>query len=334
MTEQLFSSTSSVAGRETPQVAADEPLAAGAPRSPRPPSWAADLFEPVEPRVATIEDSSISSVAQADLELRDFGALCLTTLEVKRASAFDADSFVQATAEAYRRILGTLASIEAAHPLRVWNSVPDILQPLGELPHRYMAFNAGRFLAYRERYGSPQRFPSTLATASGTGHTGSSLMIHCLSSVEPGKPLENPRQLPSYRYSARYGPQPPCFARATLAEIPPGGARRLLVGGTASVLGENSAHVADLVAQFEETANNLKALLIAAPGVDRTGSASDRALSRFRHLRVYYTDRGARGTIESLVEERFDSLESLEYVHCDLCRPELLIEIEGVAEIG
>ena len=33
--------------------------------------------------------------------------------------------------------------------------------------------------------------------------------------------MENPRQTPSYRYSERYGPSPPCFARATLAALSP-----------------------------------------------------------------------------------------------------------------
>ena len=42
------------------------------------------------------------------------------------------------------------------------------------------------------------------------------LMIDALSAASPGIAVENPRQIPSYRYARRYGPRPPCFARATL----------------------------------------------------------------------------------------------------------------------
>ena len=33
-------------------------------------------------------------------------------------------------------------------------------------------------------------------------------------------PVENPRQIPAFRYSKRYGPIPPCFARATRIKTP------------------------------------------------------------------------------------------------------------------
>ena len=38
---------------------------------------------------------------------------------------------------------------------------------------------------------------------------------HQTQNSAPGVAIENPRQTPSYHYSRRYGPRPPCFARAT-----------------------------------------------------------------------------------------------------------------------
>ena len=73
-------------------------------------------------------------------------------------------------------------------------------------------------------------------------------------------PLENPRQVPAYRYSRRYGLRPPCFARATKFES------TLFIGGTASIIGEDSRHAAAIVAQTEETLSNLRALIAAATG--------------------------------------------------------------------
>ena len=48
--------------------------------------------------------------------------------------------------------------------------------------------------------------------------------------------------------------------------------RRLLIGGTASIVGEDSTHVGDPAGQVEETVANLSALIAAA-----TAATGDRA---------------------------------------------------------
>ena len=78
-----------------------------------------------------------------------------------------------------------------------------------------MVFNGGRFAACEHWHGSPNDFDHTLASASGVGVLGRALAIHCLAADDAGEPVENPRQVPAYKYSRRYGPRPPCFARAT-----------------------------------------------------------------------------------------------------------------------
>ena len=122
---------------------------------------------------------------------------------------------------------------------------------------RYMVFNAGRHDAYSDQCGA-------LGTASAVGIKGSDLSIHCLALEEPGTPVENPRQTPAWQYSARYGPLPPCFSRATIVDL--AGRRTLLIGGTASVVGEDSRHAGEFDAQVEETLLNLEALIRTADG--------------------------------------------------------------------
>ncbi len=109
-------------------------------------------------------------------------------------------------------------------------------------PRRVQAINAAR-----------------CGTASAVGIKGSDLSIHCLALEEPGTPVENPRQTPAWQYSARYGPLPPCFSRATIVDL--AGRRTLLIGGTASVVGEDSRHAGQFDAQVEETLLNLEALI-------------------------------------------------------------------------
>ncbi len=274
----------------------------------------------------------------------------LWSLRVADAEQMDEPSFEQACAAAYRTLGGRVAASDRPFAVRWWNFIPGLLAPLGGLEHRYMVFNAGRFHALADA-GSAAF--GRLATASGVGHDGRDFVLHCLSAAHAGVQIENPRQIPAWRYSLRYGPKPPCFARATRIEQE--GRPWLLVGGTASVRGEDSFHREDLRGQLEETLRNLAALVHAAEwsladpgaaapestGPESTASAApvlafaetDAWLARYRELRVYHPRRENGREIEGELRRRFGSAVAIEMVPADLCRPELLVEIEGLAEL-
>jgi chorismate lyase/3-hydroxybenzoate synthase len=258
----------------------------------------------------------------------------VVTCRVPAAVHLEARAFQAVTETVYETILTTLQQSRAHHPVRLWNLIPGILDPLDEHPHRYLPFNAGRYAAYKAWFQSSESFARGIPTASGVGHPGQDLVVHCLATEAPGIPVENPRQISSYRYSDRYGSLPPCFARATrLADSYPSW---LLVGGTASVRGEDTVFADDLQAQSDETFSNLAALITA----DRTEAADElsekelrRSLECYRYLRVYYVRQGDLSLISEMVESRFTGVISPEYQQAELCRPQLLIEIEGVAEL-
>ena len=203
--------------------------------------------------------------------------------------------------------------------MRFWNHIPDIRRNYDDGLDQYMVFNAGRFAACSQWFGTPETFGRLLPTASAVGHGGDDLVIHALAADEPGVAVENPRQVPSYRYSRRFGPRPPCFARATVLA----GGARVLVGGTASIRGEASLHSGGLRAQARETFDNLSVLLDAA-----TGNPS---LRQFTSLRVYCVRDEDDALARRLVRAALPHLDDVEHVRADLCRPELLIEIEGTA---
>ena len=109
----------------------------------------------------------------------------------------------------------------------------------------------------------------------------------------------------------------------------------LLVGGTASVRGEDSVHIDDFPSQCRETYVNLAALVSAAIGKKLTASVKlPRLLAAFSDLRVYYPDRAHEREIERSIRENFPNLRGLEMLHADLCRAELLVEVEGVADLS
>lgn len=244
----------------------------------------------------------------------------LVSAQIDDACALDERAFRQATHCAYERIARELERRNAAEPVRVWNFIPGILEPLGALPQRYMAFNEGRWDAYLERYGSVEEMERRAPTASGVGHPGPSLIIHCLACSRAGQSIENPRQLRASRYSDRYGRRPPCFARAT--RIDAEADRWLLVGGTASVVGEETVHLGDLEGQLAETVRNLESLTQAA-------SVDDGDFERARSIRVYYPRPEDEAFLRRTVPDLLAS-DEVELFRTELCRPELLLEIEGL----
>ncbi|MDG2305088.1 MAG: hypothetical protein P8R42_10610 [Candidatus Binatia bacterium] len=276
-----------------------------------PPFWALGLVDPT-PDAWTSDEKGVRTRSS------EGPGFSLASAAVPAAASLDAAQFQRATQAAYESIHRELRGHDAARPIRFWNLIPGILEPLEPLPHRYMAFNAGRHAAYLHWYEHPEEVARQAATASAVGHAGSSLVIHCLAATEPGRSIENPRQTPAREYSARYGPVPPCFARATRLER--NGPSWLLIGGTASVCGETSLHERDLVAQLDETVRNLRALL--------ETSSMGRAIPR--SVRAYYVRAQDKPFLQNALERHFPAAVDKELVPAQLCRPELLVEIEAL----
>jgi len=309
-----------------------------------PPGWALELVRGAADLVWRPAEDGVQT------RLLEGQRFVLASARIPAALRLSSELFRAATAAAYAAISRCLEGCRAFHPVRCWNLIPGILEPLGEHRHRYMVFNAGRHDAFAKWLGAgtgkrgrpgggasagdtEARLLQHLPTASGVGRAGEELVVHCLAACSPGVPVENPRQVPSYRYSERYGQTPPCFARATRLMDEPGTAGWVLVGGTASVRGEQTVHAGDLQAQTEETVANLEALLAAAAGSAGTGAAQPP--SGFRHLRVYTPrlddlDR-VRRLVGSCLGHLMTADGSVELLHAELCRPDLLIEIEGLA---
>lgn len=209
--------------------------------------------------------------------------------------------------------------------MRIWNFVPGILANAGDGLNRYMRFNVGRHRAFQDWLGSESNFDDKLPAASAVGTDSGELVIHALVLPATGMAIHNPRQHAPHHYSKRFGPLPPCFARATLIDDGHVG-RSLLVGGTASVRGEDSVHPGSLDLQLEETFHNLEA--VAGAAFEVTGPD---ALKSYLELRVYHPRATDETAIGAAIRARFPALRRIEFVVADLCRPELLVEIEGLA---
>jgi chorismate lyase/3-hydroxybenzoate synthase len=298
-------------------------------REPRPPGWVTSLpgLERVRP-VPLGHDF-------LELGLARGRELSRVAASIGGVHAMDILTFQQAVAEAYRAVFDQLATLETPHPVRFWAMVPDIHEDMGAGLDRYMAFNAGRFAAYSARCGGRDALGQSVATGSAVGIRGDRLHLHCLASSVPGVPVENPRQIPAYRYSRHYGPLPPCFARATAVSGGPWGeAVQLLVGGTASIRGEESLHAGDVRQQTAETLQNLTSLARSAAGAGPDEDGAPGWLSRFRELRVYRPRVADTDAILDTLLREFTGVSGVEVLEAELCRAELLVELEGVVDLG
>jgi enamine deaminase RidA (YjgF/YER057c/UK114 family) len=256
----------------------------------------------------------------AGLVCEGTGRFLLVRADIPRAAELGAERFTEIVAETYRAI-GAELTRQRRHAVRIWNFVPDIQGQVDGVD-RYHAFNTGRFRAYCDWFGDAQAFAASLPTASAVGVQGSDLSIHVLAADTPGRPLENPRQRPAYRYSRQYGLRPPCFSRATRIDA------LLLMGGTASILGQDSQHGSDLDGQVRETLSNLAALIGAGGPARRCDP-----LRSIRSLRVYVREARDAPDVRWLLDTHVPEIADVELAQAALCRPELLVEIEGVAAI-
>jgi chorismate lyase / 3-hydroxybenzoate synthase len=239
------------------------------------------------------------------------------------ADVAEAQGLEAAAGQAYAGVFEALRATGFTHLLRVWNYLPRINEE-GAAMERYKLFNAGRqqaFLDAGERAFEGSPAACAIGTASGP------LRVRFLAGRRAVRHVENPRQVSAYRYPQRYGPRAPTFSRAALAQAGQG-RLGLFVSGTASIVGYESVHAGDVRAQVRETVVNLQAVL---------GNASSKCSARWslRDLHGVVYVRHARDhaavvdELAGVAPELGRDAGDLVFLHADICRRELDVEIEG-----
>ncbi|HWY24057.1 MAG TPA: hypothetical protein VNX47_04015 [Nevskia sp.] len=225
----------------------------------------------------------------------------------------------EAVCRAYLRLAELVRARGYPNLWRVWHYLGSINDGEGD-SERYRRFCVGRYRAVADHADFEVQLPA--ATAIGTGGGGLSLIV--LAGRRPGLQVENPRQVSAFRYPRPYGLRSPSFSRATL--LPWADGPRLLVSGTASIVGHATAFAGDAAAQLRQTAANLQALLAHAthsrlPGREPREFAADSYV-------VYLRRAGDLPRVRVDLDALFgDAPRRL--VIGDICRRELLIEVEA-----
>ncbi|MEA3151150.1 MAG: chorismate lyase / 3-hydroxybenzoate synthase [Gammaproteobacteria bacterium] len=228
----------------------------------------------------------------------------------------------RATMTAYQAIFAVLEETQHRHLIRIWNYLPEINRE-ADGDERYRHFNSARQAAFRD---SGRRTVGSVPAASALGSpAGSPISIYFLASHEPPTMIENPRQISAYHYPPKFGTHSPIFSRACV--LSESGGTNLFVSGTASIVGYETLHHGDVTAQTRETVANIDALL---------GEANRIVGGRYTlddlKFKVYVRQPSDLRAIEIALSSRLHARTSIVYVQADVCREDLLVEIEATGE--
>jgi enamine deaminase RidA (YjgF/YER057c/UK114 family) len=239
-----------------------------------------------------------------------------------RAGA-EAGALSQATEAAYQEIFAVLRQTEHRHLIRIWNYLPEINREVGG-EERYRSFNSARQLAFRK---SGQATAGTVPAACALGSpAGSPISIYFLAARQLPKMIENPRQTSAYHYPPKFGRHSPIFSRACVLNACAG--TRLFVSGTASIVGHETIHQGDVEAQTRETLANISALLDEA---NRVAGPARYVLDGLK-FKVYVRRPADLGVIAGVLSGALRPTTPVVYLQADVCREDLLVEIEATGE--
>jgi len=241
--------------------------------------------------------------------------------------AGDQTPLQQATESAYRQIFALIEELNFPYIFRFWNYIADINTDSYAL-ERYRQFNMGRydaFLAFkRDVVGSS--VPAACALGYTQGGQEATLCIAFLAGRVKPTAIENPRQMSAYEYPLQYGPVSPTFSRASLVKLKQ--SELLLISGTASVVGHATQHPEDAVVQTNETMVNIEAILTAA----NSNNAQTTLGLADLHYRAYVRDAAHVKEIHKTLVSYIGKTPEIVYLQADICRQDLLLEIEATAE--
>ncbi len=210
----------------------------------------------------------------------------------------------------YARLFALADRTGHPHVIRAFNYLSAITgEEAGT--ERYRRFNTGRHAAFLAAGRAVAAAPAACALGMRAGPP----VVAFIAARRPGLPLENPRQVSAYHYPAQFGRHRPSFSRALRT------ADALHISGTASIVGHRSLHAGDVAAQAQEALRNVAALLSECGGLTLEGVAARLV------LKAYVRHAADLPAVQAVLAQA--GLRPALILHAEICRPELLVEVEG-----
>jgi len=225
----------------------------------------------------------------------------------------------------YNHIFESMREFEYPHIFRLWNYLPYI-NDFSQGTERYKLFCHGRASSFQNN-STELIYPS----ATGVGTWGNCVNIYFISTINNiHKNIENPKQTPAYRYPSVNGLKAPSFSRGTYSEYSQD-ANSFYISGTASILGHQTAFEGDIKKQCETTIANIDSL-ISKVNLLSYGINQEYNLKDLDCIKVYIKNNADFEVVKSICEDAFSLSKSIVYLNTDICRKNLLVEIEGLIQ--
>ncbi len=227
-------------------------------------------------------------------------------------------------------------SMDFSNIVRQWNYIEDItsLSVNSQKYQHYQVFND-----VRSDYYNKSKFNNGYPSATGIGTEAFGVIINFIAVSNASNvkliPVVNPEQIDAHRYSQKvlvgeeYHKSSPKFERGKLVVTDEGS--KMYISGTAAIVGEDTLFPGDVEKQTMVTINNIKQLVKNALTLQsKDTQLSDR--NKYTYIRAYVKYKKDIDIVMEICEKHFAS-ECFQYLISDICRDDLLVEIEGLMEI-
>ncbi|MBL9180400.1 MAG: hypothetical protein JNM65_20225 [Verrucomicrobiaceae bacterium] len=169
--------------------------------------------------------------------------------------------------------------------------------------------------------------------STGIGTLGHGLVTACLALQTERKDvqllaLENPLQTAAFDYPKEYSIKSPKFSRAMAVRI--GDHVTTWISGTASIVNSETVHKGDIEKQTDQTLTIIERLIDAKNFARLGWEGAGATFDDLAKLHVYVKRPEDYEKCRAVCERRLGHVPAI-YAVADVCRPDLLVEIEGVA---
>lgn len=209
---------------------------------------------------------------------------------------------------------------------RQWNYIQGITM-LNDESQNYQEFNDARSIFYN-KYQWNNGYPA--ATGIGADAGGVVVEVNAIRSTDKSLPIDNPLQIAAHNYSQDVlngkiieelaQRTTPKFERARLL------GNTIFISGTAAIKGEQSLSTYNAAEQTAETMQIMDRL------VSQENIPAINNGAHYDLLRIYVKNREDIEDVKNFMDTHYPSV-AKHYLIADICRPELLVEIEGIAHI-
>lgn len=234
-------------------------------------------------------------------------------------------------------LLDKMLKTEGMQPsdiVRQWNYIERITEFEGNYQH-YQAFNDARTHFYADT-----KWQKGYPAATGIGVARGGIMID-FNAIKGDQitilALDNSLQVPAHVYSQEVllGAEDKTFKNKTTPKFERGkaviseGSSMSYISGTAAIRGEDSLESVDVITQNTITMENID-FLVSCDNLKKNGLQIKLNNPVYQLLRVYVKNQSDCKEVEKYMTDNYPIAEKC-YLHADVCREELLIEIEGIA---